>query len=125
VRGSIDRPALAKTLNLQPNQKILLAQSVGYPKKSGERARSMDTKSHGTPILQVRRNLTNPDEFEAVVISADTFIVRPTTMSREELTSFLSAQVFEYPSHEEFLGELERKGSTTAQVMVTRNVRSD
>jgi len=33
VRGSIDRPALAKTLNLQPNQKIILAQSVGYPKK--------------------------------------------------------------------------------------------
>jgi nitroreductase len=33
VRGSIDKPALAKTLNLQPNQKIILAQSVGYPKK--------------------------------------------------------------------------------------------
>ena len=33
VRGSIDRPALAKILNLQPNQKIILAQSVGYPKK--------------------------------------------------------------------------------------------
>jgi nitroreductase len=32
VRGSIDKPALAKTLNLQPNQKIILAQSVGYPK---------------------------------------------------------------------------------------------
>jgi len=33
VRGSIDKPALAKTLNLQPNQKIILAQSAGYPKK--------------------------------------------------------------------------------------------
>ena len=33
VRGSIDKPALAKTLNLQPSQKIILAQSVGYPKK--------------------------------------------------------------------------------------------
>ncbi len=33
VRGSIDRSALAKTLKLQPNQKIILAQSVGYPKK--------------------------------------------------------------------------------------------
>jgi SagB-type dehydrogenase family enzyme len=32
VRGSIDRPALAKTLNLQPQQKIILAQSVGFPK---------------------------------------------------------------------------------------------
>jgi len=33
VRGSVDRPALAKTLHLPPNQKIILAQSVGYPKK--------------------------------------------------------------------------------------------
>ena len=33
VRGGIDKPALAKTLNLQPNQKIILAQSVGHPKK--------------------------------------------------------------------------------------------
>jgi nitroreductase len=33
VRGSVDRPALAKTLNLRPQQKIILAQSVGYPKK--------------------------------------------------------------------------------------------
>jgi len=33
VRGSIDKPALAKTLHLRPNQKIILAQSVGYPKK--------------------------------------------------------------------------------------------
>ena len=33
LRGSIDKPGLAKTLNLQPNQKIILAQSVGYPKK--------------------------------------------------------------------------------------------
>ena len=33
VRGSLDRPALAKILNLQTHQKIILAQSVGYPKK--------------------------------------------------------------------------------------------
>ena len=33
VRGSIDKPSLAKTLNLQPNQKIILAQSVGHPKE--------------------------------------------------------------------------------------------
>jgi nitroreductase len=34
VRGWIDRPALAKTMALRPNQKIILAQSVGYPKKA-------------------------------------------------------------------------------------------
>jgi SagB-type dehydrogenase family enzyme len=33
VRGSVDRPVLAKILKLQPQQKIILAQSVGYPKK--------------------------------------------------------------------------------------------
>ncbi len=33
VRAGINKPALAKTLNLQPQQKIILAQSVGYPKK--------------------------------------------------------------------------------------------
>lgn len=33
VRGSIDRTALTKTLNLQPHQQIILAQLVGYPKK--------------------------------------------------------------------------------------------
>ena len=33
VRAGIDKHALAKTLNLQPNQKIILAQSVGNPKK--------------------------------------------------------------------------------------------
>jgi nitroreductase len=33
VRASIDKPALAKILNLHANQKIILAQSVGYPKK--------------------------------------------------------------------------------------------
>ena len=32
VRASIDKPALAKTLKLQPQQRIILAQSVGYPK---------------------------------------------------------------------------------------------
>ncbi len=32
VRGSVDRPALAKIMKLTPNQRILLVQSVGYPK---------------------------------------------------------------------------------------------
>ena len=33
VRGSVDRAALAKLMKLRPNQKIILAQTVGYPKK--------------------------------------------------------------------------------------------
>lgn len=33
VRGSINRAALAKIMKLRPDQKITLAQSVGYPKK--------------------------------------------------------------------------------------------
>ncbi len=33
VRGSIDRQALAKAMKLRPDQKVILAQSVGYPKK--------------------------------------------------------------------------------------------
>jgi len=33
VRGSVDRSALAKVMKLRPDQRILLAQSVGYPKK--------------------------------------------------------------------------------------------
>lgn len=33
VRASIDRPTLAAALKLRPDQKILLAQTVGYPKK--------------------------------------------------------------------------------------------
>ena len=33
VRGSVDREALSKVMKLRPNQKILLAQTVGYPKK--------------------------------------------------------------------------------------------
>jgi len=33
VRGSIDRGALAKAMKLRPDQKIILAQTVGYPKK--------------------------------------------------------------------------------------------
>jgi SagB-type dehydrogenase family enzyme len=33
IRGSIDRPALAKLMKLRPDQKITLGQSVGYPKK--------------------------------------------------------------------------------------------
>jgi nitroreductase len=33
VRGSIDRPALAKVMRLRPDQKIILAQTVGYPRK--------------------------------------------------------------------------------------------
>jgi len=34
VRGSVDRTALAKTMKLRPEQKIILAQTVGYPKRS-------------------------------------------------------------------------------------------
>lgn len=33
VRGLIDRPALEKAMGLRPDQKVTLAQSVGYPKK--------------------------------------------------------------------------------------------
>ncbi len=33
VRGSIDRAALATKMKLRPDQKITLAQSVGFPKK--------------------------------------------------------------------------------------------
>ena len=33
VRGSIDRQALAKVMKLRSDQKVILAQSVGYPKK--------------------------------------------------------------------------------------------
>ena len=33
VRGSIDRVTLARTMKLHPEQKIILAQTVGYPKK--------------------------------------------------------------------------------------------
>jgi SagB-type dehydrogenase family enzyme len=33
VRGLIDKPALAKLMKLRPDQKIILAQSIGYPKK--------------------------------------------------------------------------------------------
>ena len=84
----------------------------------------MDTTSHGTPILQVKRSQTNADEYEALVIRADTFIVMPTTMSREDLISFLNGQIFDYPSHEEFLPELDRKGAGTAVVRVTRKVGS-
>jgi SagB-type dehydrogenase family enzyme len=32
VRGSVDRPALAQAMKLRPEQKIILAQTVGYPK---------------------------------------------------------------------------------------------
>jgi len=33
VRAAIDKPALAKAMGLRPDQRIILAQSVGYPKK--------------------------------------------------------------------------------------------
>jgi SagB-type dehydrogenase family enzyme len=33
VRASIDKPTLEKAMKLRPDQKITLAQSVGYPKK--------------------------------------------------------------------------------------------
>ena len=32
VRGGVDREALANLMKLRPNQKIILAQTVGYPK---------------------------------------------------------------------------------------------
>jgi hypothetical protein len=34
LRAEIDRPALAAIMKLRPDQKIVLAQSVGYPKKA-------------------------------------------------------------------------------------------
>ena len=34
VRAGIDKPILAKAMKLRPEQKIILAQSVGYPRKS-------------------------------------------------------------------------------------------
>ncbi len=34
LRAEIDRPALAAIMTLRPEQKIILAQSVGYPKKA-------------------------------------------------------------------------------------------
>jgi SagB-type dehydrogenase family enzyme len=33
VRGLVDREAMAKMMKLRPDQKVILAQSVGYPKK--------------------------------------------------------------------------------------------
>jgi SagB-type dehydrogenase family enzyme len=33
VRGMVDRDALAKAMNLRADQKVILAQTVGYPKK--------------------------------------------------------------------------------------------
>ena len=32
VRGLIDKPALANALKLRPEQRITLAQTIGYPK---------------------------------------------------------------------------------------------
>ncbi|MGA3245186.1 MAG: SagB/ThcOx family dehydrogenase [Bacteroidota bacterium] len=32
IRGMIDRPSLAKEMKLRPEQRILLAQTIGYPK---------------------------------------------------------------------------------------------
>jgi len=33
VRGLVDRPALAKAMRLRPEQRVVLAQSVGYPEQ--------------------------------------------------------------------------------------------
>ena len=33
VRGWIDKPALAKTMKLTPDQRVILSQTVGYPKE--------------------------------------------------------------------------------------------
>jgi hypothetical protein len=35
VRAGVDRAALGKALNLRAAQRIILAQSVGYARKSG------------------------------------------------------------------------------------------
>jgi len=35
VRGSIDREALGKAMGLRPDQKVILAQTVGYPENAG------------------------------------------------------------------------------------------
>jgi SagB-type dehydrogenase family enzyme len=32
MRGMVDRPVLAKAMNLRPEQKVMFAQTVGYPK---------------------------------------------------------------------------------------------
>lgn len=32
MRGMVDRPALAKAMNLRPEQRVMFAQTVGYPK---------------------------------------------------------------------------------------------
>jgi nitroreductase len=34
VRGAVDRLALAKAMKLAPTQKVVLAQTVGYPAKT-------------------------------------------------------------------------------------------
>jgi nitroreductase len=34
VRGWVDKPVLAKAMKLRADQKIILAQSVGYPPKA-------------------------------------------------------------------------------------------
>lgn len=31
IRGMVDRPALAKTMQLRPDQRVILSQSIGYP----------------------------------------------------------------------------------------------
>jgi SagB-type dehydrogenase family enzyme len=33
VRNMVDKPALAKTMNLEAQQRVILTQSIGYPKK--------------------------------------------------------------------------------------------
>jgi SagB-type dehydrogenase family enzyme len=33
VRGYVDKPALARVMKLRPDQEVILAQTVGYPKK--------------------------------------------------------------------------------------------
>lgn len=37
VRGMVDREALAKAMKLRPDQKIILAQTVGWPKKEANK----------------------------------------------------------------------------------------
>ena len=45
VRGWLDRPALAKAMKLRPDQKVILAQTVGYPNKAEVRSQKAEGKS--------------------------------------------------------------------------------
>jgi nitroreductase len=46
VRGAIDRPRLAAAMSLRRNERVILAQSVGYPSASSEKATSERGPAH-------------------------------------------------------------------------------